>query len=406
MNRLNMATAGGVLLLMLLGAGSASAAPAAYVPVYASGGVRLQQQPSNFTFTTTPAGGTYRVTTAHWQGWGSEHALGQVSGYFTCNQQPGVCDGFTATLRLSSLRTDSKCGVRIYGHMQVRASSQGRSWELPGNVPQSGWKCPPPHGVVAGQCPEVAIFGLRGSGEEYKKANHGMGKVVYPAYNAIRQRLHGNTVVGYGVHYDAVSVTKWATLFNFRFNEYSNSVVVGGDLLVNGGKGVPGMAQVVAECPNVKLVLIGWSQGAHTIRYALAVSRSWKEVVTRHIAAVILFGDPVRKPIQSYNVGPRYAEGIFAQLLNLPGNDGPPGLPAHFYDRTRSYCAMWDPICDPPTPLSSIPYALVPDAVAFAFQNVVNGKVHESYSEPKYLDQATNFVVQRLNVKQVEPKRG
>jgi hypothetical protein len=51
----------------------------------------------------------------------------------------------------------------------------------------------------------------------------------------------------------------------YTFSGYQASVVDGGNKLINGGNGQPGLTQDVAGCTHVKLMLIGLSQGAHVI---------------------------------------------------------------------------------------------------------------------------------------------
>jgi hypothetical protein len=137
------------LSLLLLGVGEAAADPAAYVPVYASSNrPALKQAPSNFTFSTVPAfGANYHVTTGHWRDWGTKRAVAKVTGEVYCNDG-GRCGSFRASLRATGLRTESRCGVRVYGNMRayrITVDQTGARPPLtnpPVYVPKSGWRCP------------------------------------------------------------------------------------------------------------------------------------------------------------------------------------------------------------------------------------------------------------------------
>jgi hypothetical protein len=50
------------------------------------------------------------------------------------------------------------------------------------------------------------------------------------------------------------------------------------------------LAKIVAACPYMKLVVIGYSQGAHAAGDQLATESS---SITDHVAALVMFGDVV-----------------------------------------------------------------------------------------------------------------
>ncbi|EQB49359.1 hypothetical protein CGLO_11318 [Colletotrichum gloeosporioides Cg-14] len=122
--------------------------------------------------------------------------------------------------------------------------------------------------------------------------------------------------------------------------------------VANGAKQISAYAQT---CPDAKIVLLGYSQGAMVLGDILAgggdngilgnltqpsVDAS---TVGKHIAAILLYGNPRHMPNQTYNVGnasafdaigkyPRTAKQLTA--FNL------------YADRVRDYCNYHDGVCD------------------------------------------------------------
>ncbi|KAF2140016.1 carbohydrate esterase family 5 protein [Aplosporella prunicola CBS 121167] len=103
-----------------------------------------------------------------------------------------------------------------------------------------------------------------------------------------------------------------------------------------------------SKCPESKVVLLGYSQGAHVTGDALAgggggdMGAETDPVSTEigdHVAAVVWYGDPRHMTGEPYDQGTATAEGLFprttAQLANLKT----------YADRIRSYCDLGDPVC-------------------------------------------------------------
>jgi hypothetical protein len=194
---------------------------------------------------------------------------------------------------------------------------------------------------ASASCPGVAIYGVRGSGEDYARSELGMGAAVH----AIANRIYvpsGVWVVQVGVPYAAVNVFFGATTGAGK-GPYNASVVQGADLLADGRSGFTGIADLVHRCPHVQLVLAGFSQGAQVITTALAQAPR-PTVVTRRIRAVLLFGNPVRTPNQPYDVGSNAHSGILSAARLQPGGVAAV-LPRHLWPVTRSYCLAHDPVC-------------------------------------------------------------
>lgn len=226
-------------------------------------------------------------------------------------------------------------------------------------------------------CPDVVIYGARGSGEDNTAANVGMGPVPYAVGQEIINRLPaGHRIEMIGVNYPAVPAT---ALVNYEW-----SVVTGTEVLVEGDNGHGGLVSLVLKCPKVAVVLVGLSQGAHVIHYTLSLAPPHPSAVTSRIAASLLFGDPVRQPNQSYNVTNQAAKGVLLGFTPLPGNNGPPNIVSNLQPATQSYCLPYDPICDSTG-------ALEPGGF------VIYRTIHDGYGSSPYIADAASFAVNRIN---------
>lgn len=232
--------------------------------------------------------------------------------------------------------------------------------------------------LSSGSCPDVAIFGARGSGEDNTAANVGMGPVPYLVAQQIRNDLPiGLRVEMIGVNYPAVPALAAAIGTG---SNYLNSVVNGAEVLVEGYNGQVGLVSLVRSCPKVTVVLVGLSQGAHVIHYAMSLAPPHPSVITSRIAAILLFGDPVHQPNQSYNVGSQTAKGVLTDLGPLPGNSGPPNIVSYIQPVTQSYCLHHDPICESTTPGNLL----------------ANNSIHSSYGSSAYIAAAASFAVNHI----------
>lgn len=106
----------------------------------------------------------------------------------------------------------------------------------------------------------------------------------------------------------------------------------------------------VEACPQSKIVLLGYSQGAHVTGDALcgggggsnlgAETEPVSTDIGEHVAAVVWYGDPRHIAGQSYDEGTATTDGLYprtaAQLAVL--ND-------HYADKIHSYCDDGDPFC-------------------------------------------------------------
>ncbi|EEH09423.1 conserved hypothetical protein [Histoplasma capsulatum G186AR] len=98
----------------------------------------------------------------------------------------------------------------------------------------------------------------------------------------------------------------------------------------------------VSSCPQSKIVLLGYSQGAHVIGNVLCGGAFAERAVDRTIAdkvsAIIFMADPRHVPGKSFDVGSSTRSGLFPR---------PDSEACDTYaSRMRSYCDSGDPVCD------------------------------------------------------------
>lgn len=185
-------------------------------------------------------------------------------------------------------------------------------------------------------------MGAAGSGErtEYDMAaNGGMGKIVYQSYQALRQQLaaEGRTITAEAVNYPAKDVPADAGIGDWL--DYMGSVDAGTNAL--GAQ----YAAFTAQCPDTKVVLAGYSQGAMAVhRNLLALGAD------PNLAAALLVADGDRHPndttvnIGSASTDPEKTGGAAQDWPILA--HAPALLPANIGVRTISVCDAGDAVCD------------------------------------------------------------
>lgn len=157
----------------------------------------------------------------------------------------------------------------------------------------------------ADPCPDVEVVFARGTGEP-----PGVGGVGQAFVDAVRAQAGGKSVGVYGVNYAAGS--------NFDDRLAFASTVVDG--IRDEASHVESMA---ANCPDTRLVLGGYSQGAVVSGFVTSatvpagvpaelVPRPMPPEVADHVAAVVLFGKPSGEFLSRYaapaiDIGPLYA---------------------------------------------------------------------------------------------------
>ncbi|OJD15901.1 hypothetical protein AJ78_03880 [Emergomyces pasteurianus Ep9510] len=98
----------------------------------------------------------------------------------------------------------------------------------------------------------------------------------------------------------------------------------------------------VSSCPETKVVLLGYSQGAHVIGNTLCggafAEQGIDQRVGNKVAAIIFMADPRHVPGKSFNVGSSTRSGLFPR---------PDSEACDVYaSRMQSYCDSGDPVCD------------------------------------------------------------
>jgi Cutinase len=166
-------------------------------------------------------------------------------------------------------------------------------------------------------CADVEIIGARASTERA-----GLGVLIGP----LAQRVTRGT---------ARTVRSTAVEYPATLGNYQNSV----------RQGVADMAEkieaTVASCPDTKIVLAGYSQGAQVVGDTIAgAGRRGRPAVDAaaidQVAAIALFGDPTFTAGEPFNAANRNRNGVF------PRGRGKLDAVA---DRTRSFCNTGDTFC-------------------------------------------------------------
>lgn len=178
--------------------------------------------------------------------------------------------------------------------------------------------------AAARDCADVHVITARGSTEAPGEGS--TGALVTQIVNASDQ-----TVSRAAVDYPA-------TLTN-----YANSSARGVSALTTQ------LTRQVDKCPDQKIVLTGFSQGAHVVLDVLGgggggvlgtATPPISPAVADHVTAVATFGDPRHVVDQPADLGTSTRNGLFprsaAQLRTLTG----------FANRTQAFCDSGDPFCD------------------------------------------------------------
>jgi cutinase len=158
--------------------------------------------------------------------------------------------------------------------------------------------------TAAASCPDVEVVFARGTGEPA-----GIGSVGNAFVSSLRSQMPGKSVGTYGVNYPAS--------YNF----------LGATTGANDASGH--LQDMANKCPNTKLVLGGYSQGAAVVDIVTAApvggvgfTRPLPPDVADHVAAVAVFGNP------SDHLG-----GVLTSL-------GP-----QYTAKTIDLCTSGDPVC-------------------------------------------------------------
>ncbi|MBV9516428.1 MAG: cutinase family protein [Mycobacteriaceae bacterium] len=222
------------------------------------------------------------------------------------------------------------CGVWARQITVFVGAAAAASWGLCGPVPSASSQ----------SCPDVEVVFARGTTED-----PGVGPTGQAFVDALRARVTTRSMEIYPVDYPAT--TDFPTALD-GINDASAHI-----------------RSTVANCPNTRLVLGGFSQGAAVMGFVTAnvipdgaptgVPNPMPSDIANHVAAVALFGKP----------SDRFMRAINQPLIAI----GP-----LYTDKTIDLCVQDDPICSSGTDFNA----------------------HMQYAETGLVDQAATFTANRV----------
>lgn len=189
-------------------------------------------------------------------------------------------------------------------------------------------------------CPDVHWIGAAGSGERVDPTTYGgMGQVVYGSLRDLASQLQsdGRSITAEAVNYPAVDVPADGDILGWA--GFMSSVDAGAAALASQ------YAAFAQQCPNTKVVLAGYSQGA------MVVHRNLQALADNpNVAAALLIADGDRLPgdnvmtmgsvTQAADTGKGVAQD-WPILAHAPAK-----LPLSIGSRTISVCQLGDAVCD------------------------------------------------------------
>jgi cutinase len=197
-------------------------------------------------------------------------------------------------------------------------------------------------------CSDVEVVFARGTFEA-----PGIGATGQAFVDALNARLGGKSLEAYGVNYPA----------SLDFQAATSGIADAANKI----------QAITSSCPNTRIVLGGYSQGAAVAGYTTTdslpagvalpdgVTGTLPPAVASHVAAVVLFGTP--------------SDGF----LNLVAHDAPPITIGHlFATKTLELCNPGDPIC---------------------FPGGTDRSAHSAYKTNGTADQAADFAVRALTTR-------
>ena len=225
-------------------------------------------------------------------------------------------------------------------------------------------------------CANVVFIGARGSGEP-QYSDEGYGKKIIDVRNGLRETLS-----------PTVRVRQVAIGFPALDTKFITSDPQGYYLsMLDGAQRI---AQVMADslnrCPDEKIVLAGYSQGAGAAHAAL---REWD--YPSKISSVILVANPGRDEAMRMGTpygAPKRASGLTGVFGLQMGT-----IPQAIRDQTIEYCKSYDPVCDLGARLESSV-----NPVGIGLRIARDMAIHSSYSSASML-QAGDIAAYKLSKK-------
>ena len=188
----------------------------------------------------------------------------------------------------------------------------------------------------------VNFLGVRGSGETAASAG-GYGGVA-PFRIALTAELRPLALRTEPIDYQAIDV--FPALVNIGQNLYPKSYQHGREQLINT------LYLSQRQCPNQRLVLAGFSQGAHAVGDVVAALDPripTERAILDRVDAVVLFGDPIFNPadrVVDVHPDTRHLAGVLATFVTGWGFRVRPVHQASLAPRVHSFCLKGDPICN------------------------------------------------------------
>lgn len=155
--------------------------------------------------------------------------------------------------------------------------------------------------AAAESCSDIEVVFARGTDEP-----PGLGSVGQPFIDGLRTQVGGRSVDAYAVAYPADG-------------DIAKSLPVGAADVTNR------VESTIARCPDTKVVIGGYSQGAGAVELA---TNQLSSGAGSHVAAVVLFGAP---------------RSGFAQLV---AGGALPSLAGAYSSKLVESCLPGDPVCD------------------------------------------------------------
>jgi len=139
------------------------------------------------------------------------------------------------------------------------------------------------------------------------------------------------------------SITRASVSYPATLNNYASSSAQGVTALK------AQLTSQVQSCPNQKIVLAGYSQGAHVILDVLggggggslgATTAPISTAISSHVVAAVSFGDPRHVVNQAFDLGSSRRNGLF------PRTNGQLQTLAGFAPKIEAFCDSNDTFCD------------------------------------------------------------
>ena len=177
-------------------------------------------------------------------------------------------------------------------------------------------------------CSNVEFIGVRGSGESYS-GNFGMGNQIGNLFERVRARKPSSqTLQSYGLEYQAVNVAEWWKAWDYYF-----SVWEGDEHLENRIKSDS------SACPSMKILLGGFSQGAHVVGDTIENLTNANSSALGHIYGVAMYGDPRFNPSDKATARGNYNPEHWGILTERGAYS------SKINNRLGDWCRLKDAIC-------------------------------------------------------------